>query len=276
MKRKCPRETEFDSTMLPKEILNIIGSFFIRNMQDLYPLLNVSKIFHSFTLENWMKFVGIHYSPQYKIWASKHSKYIVNISDELIDINMHYPNVQRLKLKCHWRTDLKAIMKACPNVCELVLKRAILKDQTQYIPLYSIKMLSTYNWFPELFCKCTQLTHLDLNSSHQLTTLDGIEVLVNLIYLDIGQTKVEKIDSLPSLENLKYLNIYKTWVTKISNLKSCEALELLCFDGKHITDWTEFNNYKQEVKIIQPQLWKMIIQKIGVIPITSIFPVYDP
>ncbi len=271
MKRKFSHE--FDITILPKVIFDIIGSFFIRSMKDLYRLLNVSKNFQSLTLENWMKFVGVYYSPQYKIWASKHSKYIVKIADGMIDFNMDYPNVQSLRLEgCGCGIYNEQIKKVCPNMHDLVIRHYICEQREQFLPIDNIKMLSTYNWFPELFDRCTQLTHLDLSKSQQLTTLDGIEVLVNLIYLDIGQTRVEKIDPLQSLQNLKCLNILKTRVTQISNLKNCIGLEFLCVDEKHITDWKECNN---EVKIIQPKDWKRTIQNLGIIPITSFFPLYE-
>jgi Leucine-rich repeat (LRR) protein len=159
----------------------------------------------------------------------------------------------------------------CPNIRELVLSKYINQDEfLKDIPTTNITMLSTYNWFPDLFCQFSHLTHLDLRKSHEIKTLDGIEALNHLVYLDIGQTKVKAIDPLQYLQNLKYLNIANTLVTKIFLLKYCLELEFLCVIERDIT-----NTVCKSVHIIPPLLWIATIKNLEIIPITSIFPIYD-
>jgi Leucine-rich repeat (LRR) protein len=263
-------------TDLPKELIVLIGSFFIKiNITKLLRLLNVSKSFHRMVLENWMRFV-ISYPKANKEWYAKHSKYIVNISDKMIDSVASYPKLNSLRVDSvendftdHWLSTTK---NKCSHIQELVFTKNICTSSIEKcIPMSNITMLSTYNWFPELFGQFVSLTHLDVSHA-PISNLNGIEILQNLVYLDIRSTNVRTVDTIQNLLKLRYLNIANCLVTEIFCLTNCVALEFLCFTEFNINDLVEFINYKSSIRVIPVYMWKISMKPL--IPISSIFPIY--
>jgi hypothetical protein len=261
---------------VPNEIFDMIGCFLILNFLQVPLLLEVSKLLRDKVLKNWMKFAPALNLLTAK-WFSIHSKYIVNISDHMVDTLTSYPRLKSLRIDSYnyefSDIGFSILMNTCCNIQELILAKSIDKEKIEkYVPMVNITMLSTYNWFPDLFHQ--GLTHLDLRKSSHITTLSGIEVLHNLVYLDVGQTCIDTIDHLSSLQKLKCLNIAKTWVTQIFNLIHCLELEFLCIGENMIKDLTEFCKHRPSVCIIPSRQWRTIIRKSGIIPLTSRFPVY--
>jgi Leucine-rich repeat (LRR) protein len=84
------------------------------------------------------------------------------------------------------------------------------------------------------------LQALDLRSGY-ITLLVGIETLLHLVYLDIGNTTVETLEQLRGSPSLRYLNIDRCHqLTSVSVLASCSSLEILCIDEEskvRLTDW---------------------------------------
>jgi hypothetical protein len=272
MKRKWI--ISYQITDLPKELIVLIGSFFITKFTKLLRLLNVSKSFHIMVLENWMKFVISYRSTPSKEWHSKHSKYIVNISDKMIDSGASYPKLTSLRVDSvnNDLTEILTIKSKCSHMKELVFTKNICrKNIEKCIPMSNITMLSTFNWFPELFGHFVSLTHLDLRYAI-ISNLNGIELLQNLVYLDIGYTNVETIDIIQSLLKLRYLNIVNSRITEVFNLTNCVALEFLCFTEFNITDLVKFRDYKSSIRVIPKNMWRTVIKPL--IPNSLIFPIH--
>ncbi|WOO86813.1 leucine-rich repeat domain-containing protein [Mollicutes bacterium LVI A0039] len=81
----------------------------------------------------------------------------------------------------------------------------------------------------------TALKRLDC-SSKNISSLEGIDQLVNLEYLYLNNNSISDIDQLEYLENLKYLQLYSNDIDSVEALSSLTDLRQLLIDDNNITD----------------------------------------
>ncbi|WP_075343470.1 leucine-rich repeat domain-containing protein [Tenacibaculum agarivorans] len=107
----------------------------------------------------------------------------------------------------------------------------------------------------------TGLKKLDLQNSYDLTTIDPIAGLTNLVYLDISNVNVKDLHPLSKLTKLEYLNITGCTLDK-SNFKVKNALlplynfeNLKTVKSSHLTEeeWEKRDKNKASIKKMSPE-----------------------
>jgi Leucine-rich repeat (LRR) protein len=83
--------------------------------------------------------------------------------------------------------------------------------------------------------------------NNQLTSLDGIENLVNIEYLDCSYNQLTSLEGIENLVNLERLYCYNNQLTSLENIENLVNLErLYCFNNQFTDD---YKNYLRTLKI---------------------------
>ena len=81
--------------------------------------------------------------------------------------------------------------------------------------------------------------------------IDGLDVLVNLTWLDLSFNKIAKIEGLNSLLNLTDLSLYQNRIQKVENMDSLMNLNYFSIGNNDISQDTTVLNYLQKFKCLQ-------------------------
>ena len=78
--------------------------------------------------------------------------------------------------------------------------------------------------------------------NNELTSLSGVQNLLNLKILSVSNNQINSLKELESLSNLENLNINKNQIRDVSDLVNCSKLKYLYMDNNYITDFETLSN----------------------------------
>lgn len=78
--------------------------------------------------------------------------------------------------------------------------------------------------------------------NNELTSLSGVQNLLNLKILSVSNNQINSLKELESLSNLENLNINKNQIRDVSGLVNCSKLKYLYMDNNYITDFETLSN----------------------------------